>query len=395
MKKTLFVNGSYNEIPLIKAAKKNGYYVITSGNDISGKGHMYSDEYVPCDYSNKYEILSLAEKLKVDVICSCGNDLGALSAAYAAEKLGLPGHDTYDVCRYFHEKDKFKELCNLLNLPTPKSFYYSNEDEAISSLEKSIFPLIIKPNDLGGGKGISIANNNKEAVEGIKNAFRVSKSKVILIEEYIQGEQYGFTCFIKNQKVVFNYLSRDFSYLNPFMVSSAIAAFQDEFVELRNEIVADIERMANAINMADGFLTIQIMVKNNKPYYLETMRRCLGNMHYICLSKDFGIDMYDLFVRNEFGLDTTKILAGKIEQKNASAFLGIYANKNGKYKKYSISNKYEKCLFDRYEVVDKDYYIKDYLHEKIGMTYFCFTNPKDRDNFINDRNNIITVALGD
>ena len=126
MKKALFVNGSYNEIPLIEAAHNLGYFVITSGNDPTGEGHKYADKYVPCDYSNKDAILELAKKEGVDGICSCGNDFGALSAAYAAEKLNLKGHDTYSVCRYFHEKDQFKHLCKELDLYTPQSRPFSN-----------------------------------------------------------------------------------------------------------------------------------------------------------------------------------------------------------------------------------------------------------------------------
>ena len=84
-KKYLFVNGSFNEIPLIKAAHNLGFYVITSGNDPKGEGHPFSDEYSPTDYSNPENIYNLAKEKKVDAICSCGNDFGAISASYAAE----------------------------------------------------------------------------------------------------------------------------------------------------------------------------------------------------------------------------------------------------------------------------------------------------------------------
>ena len=61
MKKMLFVNGNYNDIPLIESAHKFGYYVITSGNDPKGEAHPFGDEYCPCDYSNKEAMLKLAK----------------------------------------------------------------------------------------------------------------------------------------------------------------------------------------------------------------------------------------------------------------------------------------------------------------------------------------------
>ncbi|MBP5551681.1 MAG: hypothetical protein J6X93_06500 [Bacilli bacterium] len=393
MKKVLFVNGSYNEIPLIEAAHKLGYYVITSGNDEKGEGHKYSDEYVPCDYSDKESIYKLAKKLHVDGICSCGNDFGALSAAYASEKLNLNGHDSYHNCRYFHEKDKFKELCDTLCISTPRSYVFTDFSFGVVFLEKAIFPLIIKPNDLGGGKGISIVSDIESGLIALEKAFQVSKSKVVLIEEYIDGPQFGYTCFIKDKSIAFDYLSQDYSYLNPFMVWSAVANFPDEYCELRSIIRHDVKLLSQYLNVYDGFLTIQLKVKDNKPYYIETMRRCLGNMHYICISNDFHFDAYELFLANELGLNTDDYLAKVKEQQQASAFMGLYANCNGKYLGYEVDDRYKKLLFYKYEVEKRGFIITNYLSEKIGMIYLSFNSKEERDSFICDMKSIVSVEV--
>ena len=96
-KKLLIAGGGYADIPLILSAKKLGYYVITSGNRPNELGHKYSDEYKKADFSDPDAIFNLSKDLKVSAICACCNDFSALSAAYAAEKLGLPGHDPYRV----------------------------------------------------------------------------------------------------------------------------------------------------------------------------------------------------------------------------------------------------------------------------------------------------------
>ena len=59
MKRLLILNGSFSEITLIQAAKKLGYYVITSGNNPQLIGHKYADEYIPADYSDKEAVLQL------------------------------------------------------------------------------------------------------------------------------------------------------------------------------------------------------------------------------------------------------------------------------------------------------------------------------------------------
>ena len=302
MKKILFVNGSFNEIPLIKAAHRLGLYVITSGNDPSGEGHKYANEYRPCDYSNKEAIYSLAKELDVCAICSCGNDFGAISAAYASEKLGLPGHDSFDNSRIFHEKDEFKKLVKEIGLPSPKSTPFTDIESAYKYIEKVSLPLIVKPVDLGGGKGVSVVNSIADGMEAVKNAFLVSKNKHIVIEEYIVGKQQGVTCYIHNKKVVFDYSTDDYSYLNPYMVAFSFGNRCSGYEKIREKIICDIERIANYRNIHDGFFTIQFILKDGIPYYIETMRRCLGNMHYLCMSKDYGINLYELFVANESGL---------------------------------------------------------------------------------------------
>ena len=392
-KKYLFVNGSFNEIPLIKATHNLGFYVITSGNDPKGEGHPFSDEYCPTDYSNPENIYNLAKEKKVDAICSCGNDFGAISASYACDKLGLPGHDSLQTCLYFHEKDQFKKLCSDLNLNTPRSYSFTSKEDAIKHLGGVKYPQIVKPSDLGGGKGISVISSYEEGLLAIDTAFKMSKVKTILIEDYIKGEQHGFTCYIKNKKVEFVYYTDDYSYLNPYMVWVAIPHNTGKDKELIQGIVDDVEAMAKYANMQDGMLTIQLIVKDGKPYYIETMRRCLGNLHYKCISWDLGLDVYELFVATEAGLDTSKYLNGDYKLKSFSAFMGVYADKNGIFNGYSINEEFKKYVQDDFLTEQIGYEIHDYLKEKLAMIFFKFDSEEERDYFVKNMRNVVKVDV--
>ncbi len=392
-KKILFVNGSYNEIPLIEAAHRLGFYVITSGNDKSGEGHKYADEYLPCDYSNPENIYQLAKDNKVSAICSCGNDFGAISASYACDKLNIPGHDKYETCLFFHEKDQFKLLCSKLHLNTPKSFSFNDADKAINHLKHVNFPQIVKPSDLGGGKGISVINSIEEGLLAIENAFKMSKIKTILIEDYIQGEQHGYTCYIRNKKVEFVYYTDDYSYLNPYMVWTAIPAKSKGNQALIDRISKDVEKMAEFTDMHDGFLTIQLIVKDGVPFYIETMRRCLGNMHYLCLSNDFGIDIYELFVATEAGLDTCKYFKDSYPLKSFSSFMGVYADNNGVFNGYSINEPFKAFVFKELFVEQIGYEVTDFLKEKLAMVFFKFPDEEKRNYFVNHLRDVIKVDV--
>lgn len=393
MKKVLFVNGNYNDIPLVEAAKRLGYFTITSGNDPSGEAHAVSDKYCPCDYSDKEAVLSLAVNEKIDAICSCGNDLAAISASYVAEKLGLPGHDTYECSRIFHEKDSFKKAAEKLNLPTPASASFTELDAALEYIATCSFPQIVKPVDLGGGKGISIAYDFSSGREAVEKAFHISKIKHIVIEDYIEGTQHGFICYIKNKSVVFDYSTNDYAYRNPFMVWIGSGYPADGYEKVRGRIISDVEKLAEYSNAADGFLTIQYMMKDGKPYYLETMRRCLGNLHFKCLSRDLGIDMYELFVANELGLDTSKYLSHLCRTGLYSGFMGIYAERDGVLKEIKFDSEFEKLIFDKLLFAEPGYEITQHLTDKLGMVWFSFPDIETRKKYLAEREKLMHVEL--
>ena len=370
MKKLLLLNGSFNELHVIHTAHKLGYYVITTGNDISGEGHKYANQYCPCDYSDKHAVYEIAKKEQVDAICACSNDFGALSAAYVSERLGLPGHDKYEISRFFHEKDHFKIMAEDLDLPTPKAKWFRNLESAINYVERlNSFPKIIKPADLSGGKGIQKVQNKYDARNAITAAFQKSKVKRVLIEDYLEGQQQGITVFIRNGKVVLDYTTNDYAYVNPYMVWTACSP-ADNYETYREQIIADIEKIALKKSIVDGFLTIQYILKNGKPYYLETMRRCLGNQHYLCMSKDIGVNFYELYVRSQCGEDCGYLLRDLHSTNMYSGFMAIFAPSNGIIKSITINPLFQDKLFDVKMLNGPMYRVTDYLNDKIGTLYF-------------------------
>lgn len=154
-KRLLVAGGGYADIPLIQSAKKLGCYVITSGNRPDELGHRYSDEYRPADFSDPEAMLALAKRAGVDAVCACCNDFSSLSSAYVAEQLGFPGHDPYEVSKIIHHKDQYRKFALAHGITTPKAKGFSDMQEALDGVVALPFPVIIKPVDLTGGKGIS------------------------------------------------------------------------------------------------------------------------------------------------------------------------------------------------------------------------------------------------
>ena len=183
-KKLLLLGGSHAEIPLIKAAKELGWYVITTGNNRDGLGHPYADKTVFADFSNKEAMLELARTEGVQAVCSGCNDFALLSTVYVCEKLGIPGHDSYATSLEIHHKDKYRALATRLGIPTPRAItvkvtgseFAANQGEVTSkdcadfetAIAQLTFPIIVKPVDLTGGKGVHRASTIDEAREAYK-----------------------------------------------------------------------------------------------------------------------------------------------------------------------------------------------------------------------------------
>ncbi|MCI8429701.1 MAG: ATP-grasp domain-containing protein [Lachnospiraceae bacterium] len=375
-KKVLILNGSSSEIMLIEAAKRLGYYVITSGNNPRLTGHKYADEYCPADFSNHEEILELAQKKGIDSICANANDLGMLTAVYVAEQMHLPGvRDSYDISRIFHEKDLFKKFAVENHFLTPESVMFEELEAANTYLKHAEYPLMIKPVDLSAGRGCSKVVNYEEGINAVKFAFEKSKAKRIVVEEYVPGRQYDFHTIIVNKKVVFYSASNEFSYKNPYQVS-CLTIPADHSDEISLILKSEIERMAELLDIADGPLWLQYRIKDGQPYIIESARRCGGNNMLDILSRGYGKDFGEWIVRLETGMDYDNF-SEKLIHRKCQAYQSLMAGKNGKIRGVYIDEELRKHIYKEYYWYEEGEYVTDYLYERWGIVLFEYDTQRE------------------
>lgn len=302
-KKTLLIaGGGYADIPMIQAAKMLGYYVITSGNRAEELGHCYSDECRLEDFSDERAMLKLAESLRIDAICACCNDFSALSAAYVAEQMGLPGHDSYESAQIIHHKDRYRKFALEHDIPSPRAEGFESVDSALASLHKFRFPIIIKPVDLTGGKGVSTVTNDKDAKPALETAFMRSRAKRVVVEEFIEGSRHGLSTFIRDGRVVFHFNDNEHYYLNPYLVSAASTPGNapPDAVE---KLCKTAEKIVALLNLKTGIFHIQYILCGSDPVIIEICRRPPGDLYTRFVQIATGIDYPSYIVRGAAGLD--------------------------------------------------------------------------------------------
>ena len=374
MKRILIAGGSHSDIPLIEAARAHGYYVITSGNRAEDLGHRHADEVQFADFSDKDAMLALATRLDVDAICSSANDFSLISCAYVAEKLGLPGFDDYETTLTLHHKDRFRALSERLALPCPKARSFSNPDITPADISGLTFPLIVKPIDLTGGKGITRIDAFSELPAAVASAFAIGRAGRIVIEEFFDGTLHSYSTFIRGQQVIAEHTDNEYGYLNPYLVSTSTApalVSQSVIAGLR----AASERLARELKLVDGVLHAQFLANGERFTIIEYTRRCPGDLYAIPVKHLSGIDHADMIVRPTLGLPLAQpepmIRPGFFSRHCAMA------DQPGTLIDIRIDDEIRPNILDRFELMAPGQTIRNHLVNKAAIFFLHYRNEEE------------------
>ena len=212
--KIAIIGASNQQNPLIIKAKERNYETHTfAWNDGDDVGRRTSDHFYPISATNKDEILQKCREIGVDAVASIGSDVSAQAAAYIAEGMGLSGNKTRSVMLATNKiltRKKFEEL----GIPQPK---HADIGDAVSfdKIRSMKYPLIIKPSDRSGSRGIRVIEDERDFFSAINQARDLSFERKAIVEEYISGRVYSCECVSSNgaHKIV-GYTKRDIALIN-------------------------------------------------------------------------------------------------------------------------------------------------------------------------------------
>lgn len=202
-KKLAIIGASYLQEPLIEKAKEMGietHVFAWAANDV---GEKSADYFYPISIIEKDTITEKCREIGIDGICTIATDLGEATVNYVADKLGLVGNSPY--AALVSTNKKAMRECFLQNGdPSPKSievclndFSEYMTDNFIGSLlkEKGFqYPVIVKPTDRSGSRGIYKLYSKIGLAEAVKSASEVSFEHGVLVEEFAAGQEYSVEC---------------------------------------------------------------------------------------------------------------------------------------------------------------------------------------------------------
>ena len=363
MKRLMIFGGSRYALPVIKEAHNLGVYVITADYLPNNIAHRYSDEYCNVSIVDKEAVLQKARELNIDGIMSFGCDPGVVPAAYVADKLGLPSVGSYEAVSILQNKGRFRQFLadNGFNVPTAKT--YIDKKDALKDVSIYHWPIIVKPTDSAGSKGVTRVDNPQNLSEAIDYAIEKSFSGEFIIEDFLEqvgcsSDTDSFSVNGELKFVSFNAQRFDRNASNPY-APAAYSWPSTMTKEHQEELKSELQRMMKLLDLKTSIYNIETReCVDGKAYIMECSPRGGGNRLAECLEYATGVKLVENAVRAALGMEIVGV-----EQKpydGCWAEVILHSDADGIFEDLWISDEIKTCVFERDLWVEKGDEVKNF-----------------------------------
>lgn len=367
MKKILLLGGSAQQIVAIETAKRLGYYTILCDFLTDNPGQYVADKFYLVSTTDKEAVLKVAQKEQIDGVLAYASDPAAPTAAYIAEKMGLPGNP-YKSVEILCNKDKFRAFLQQNGFCTPKAKGYTDIDEAFQDIKRGFFkyPIIVKPVDSSGSKGVSRIDSFEQVKEFLQYAMSYSRGHRIIVEEFV--EKYGYQIagdgLSIDGKLVFRYFANDHfdnRCKNPFV--PVAASFPYNMPEdVQDKIHATIQRLLTLLGMQTSTYNFDMRIdKDYNVYLMEVAPRDGGNYIPQAIRYATGIDLVECSIKGAMGAKIE--IPEQVHAKGYWAYYAVHSLKDGILERVVIDSEVKKN-----HVVENHLIVKtgDEIHSFVG-----------------------------
>lgn len=332
-------------LPVIESAHRLGYYVITCDYLPDNIAHKYSDEYHNVSIIDKEAVLALARELQIDGIMSFAVDPGVVTAAYVQEQMGLPAFGPYESVCILQNKDRFRNFLTQHGFNVPKAKGFSSIEDAMFEKYWYPWPVIVKPTDSAGSKGVTRVDCWEDLKAALEVAFEHSLTKRVIVEEFIEkagcsSDTDSFSVDGELKFVSFSAQRFDEHAPNPY-TPSAFSWPSTMTKAQEAELASEIQRLLKLLGMRTSIYNIETRVgTNGKPYIMEVSPRGGGNRLAEMLRFATGVDLITNAARAAVGDEVMGI-----EQKPYNghwAEVILHADKDGRFAGLDIDEEFYK-----------------------------------------------------
>lgn len=344
MKKVLMLGGSLYQTFAIKKAKELGLHVITCDYLPENPGHKFADEYYNVSTTDKDAVLALAQKLNVDGVVAYASDPAAPTAAYVCEKMGLPTSPYESVCT-LSEKDLFRKYLTEHGFNVPKAIGCTSLEEAQKAITEFQLPVMIKPVDSSGSKGINKLTDICQLRDFVEDALKYSRKKRIIIEEFIvkKGYQISGDAFSVDGKLVFHCLGNEYYSKKNVKDFAPIGECWPFLMDQKyiDTLAVDLQRLISLLGMKSTAYNVEAIVgENEKVYILELGARSGGSLIPQVTYLATGVDMVEYVIKAAIGESCESLKM--VPVKGCWSNYMIHSSKTGLFDGFDVDDDFRK-----------------------------------------------------
>lgn len=397
-KRLLILGGSRYILPVIEAAHEMGIYVITCDYLPENIAHRYSDEYCNVSIIDKEAVLSAAKKLNIDGVMSFACDPGVATAAYVAEELGLPSCGSYESVSILQNKGKFREFLTKNNFNVPMAKGYTMIEDALQDVSIYHWPVIVKPTDSAGSKGVIRVNDPADLRQSIEYALSFSHCNEFIVEEFIEKKGFssdceGFTVDGELKFISFSGQRFDENANTPYV--PAAYSWPSSISEAhQKELTSEVQRLLKLLDMRTSIYNIETRESiNGKAYIMEVSPRGGGNRLAEMMRYATGVDLITNAVRAAMGEPIVDVVQKDCDGCWAEVIL--HSQTSGSFDSLWIADEIKDS------VIEEDLWIKDgdavrgfsAANEAIGTLVLKFDTKEKLQKVMAEQEKYIKVIL--
>lgn len=296
----MILGAGISQVPLIQKAKEMGLWTIVASRPGDYPGLVLADQTCPIDTTHTKQIVAAAIAEKIDAICTTGTDVAVKSVAAAAAALGLAGisQEAANLCT---DKLRMKDAFARNGILTARYVKVSHLCEAFEAYERIGSPAVFKAVDSGASKGIIRVDHQDQIPHAFSEVMKVTKQHFFIVEQWIEGVEFGAQAFVNNGRVQFVMPHGDMVFWGDAGVPIGHYVPLDQPLHVMTETENTMQACIHALQLDNCAINADFILKDGQIYVLEIGARAGGTCLPELVSIYYGYDYYEHIIRASLG----------------------------------------------------------------------------------------------
>ena len=302
MKKIIILGAGIYQVPLIRAAKQMGLYVIVVSIPGNYPGFALADKVYEINTTNKEAVLAMAVEEQVSAIVTTGTDVAVSTIGYVCEKMGLAGIP-YEASRIVTDKALMKDAFVRYGVTTAAFEVVRSCEEAVYAFRRIGAPAILKIVDKSGSRGITRVDSEDQLMEAYSHAKEYTDADHMVLERFIVGKEVGIDAFVQNGEMKLFVPHDKLVYQTgrtgiPLGHICPVTASEALYERMREET----QKAIHSAGVDNCAINLDVLVtEQDEVYVIEVAGRCGATGIPEVISGFLGINYYEMILRNALG----------------------------------------------------------------------------------------------